>query len=94
MEWSRKAWFVVIVYILAALILSGITISIPEMGYSTALVLFIVFVLSGTLSAFDVNCVEIGGCTKFSWLKTFLYTVNPILIIIAAIVMYKQNKDQ
>lgn len=86
MEWSKKAWFVLIVYIISALILSGVIIRDPEQSYSVAIVAFIALILSGALVAFDVNCVEMGGCTKFSWLKTFLYTVNPVIMIILIIV--------
>jgi hypothetical protein len=56
MEWSKKAWFVLIVYIITALILSGVTIRDPEAGYSAAIIAFIVLILSVALVAFDVNC--------------------------------------
>ena len=98
--WTYRAWFIVAVYVLASLILGGILIAMPNQttsngttisGTGIAFTAFIVLILSGILVAFDTNCVIEGSCEIWGWIKTALYTINPIVIIIGAIMLYQNG---
>lgn len=50
---------------------------------------------SALLMAFDTNCLSAGQCDVWSWIRTSLYIILPvILIILMAIALLSEDKEK
>ena len=80
MTWTWQAWIILAVYLIVALILSGTALAQGTAGALVALIVLIVIGLTGLLLAYDTNCLSAGECNVWSWIRTFLFILNPIAI--------------
>jgi hypothetical protein len=79
--WSSQALAILIFYVIAAFIIGGMTI---KAGSTTSGIMIIVaMVISAVILAYDTNCLTEGGCGVWSWIRTVVYCLQPIIIIYA-----------
>jgi hypothetical protein len=94
MSWSTQAMIIVIVYSISALVLGGYAAKNDSIGGGAIIALFIL--LSAALLGYDTNCLTEGDCSTWSWIRTVLYSIQPIAIIGAvltgAILLNKQSQ--
>lgn len=81
--WQKQAWIILITYLILDIILAVLLIKKGKIGY--AIIIFIIFTLNSLLLAFDVNCTVDGNCTIWSWIKTCLISLAPLLTIIVLV---------
>lgn len=63
---------------------------------NTANMVLVVAIIIGIplalLFAYDINCLVIGKCTVWSWIRTLIYLIMVILIVVAVIMeVVKRN---
>ena len=82
-NWHGQAWIVIIIYLILDIILA--VLLIKSGNVSAGVITFIIFTLISLLLAFDVNCTIDGQCNIWSWIKTGLIAISPLLLIIVLI---------
>ena len=90
--WSYQALLILIIYILVALLLSGVIIISPGGNSNLAVGVFAAILMMGLFTSFDTNCTVEGDCKIFGGIKTILYCITPVVLIIFAIYLY-HNPD-
>ena len=65
------------------------------MGSLVLLLIVVIGIPLALLFAYDINCLVVGNCNVWSWIRTILYLVFVIISIVAIIqLMASQGKQQ
>jgi hypothetical protein len=92
MTFSIQSYVIAIVYLICLVIFTVIgIIAIPAVFRTAKMVSIIMltfFILVGfiVLLAFDTNCLTEGGCSIWSWIRTVLNLIIPILFVVMVII--------
>lgn len=89
-SWNKQAWIILILYLILNIILA--IIMIRDGNYGAAFLSFIFFSITGIIIAYDVNCTIVGECNIWSWVKTVLLSISPIMAIIGLVILLKNQK--
>lgn len=85
---------VFVIVILAFIILSIIQKTFKGMD----IVWYVLILLYGLLVVYDTDCLVIGGCNVWSWIRTVLHMILPIVILVLKITfirsLQKEKKQQ
>ena len=82
MSWSAPAGVLAIVYIIVTLL--NIIISIRQKEFGGVAIFFtMLWIALAVLIVYDTACLTEGQCTVWSWVRTCIYAVLPILLIVA-----------
>lgn len=87
---SPQAYVIAVVYSLVLIITTGTTWQ--QKGFSLGLLLG--FILSGAfiaLFAYDTLCLTQGNCGVWSWIRTVIYVLIPVIAMIAWVVSLFQK---
>lgn len=91
---SIQAWLIAIVYSILILIAIIMAIS-AKTPFSVALVFsFIAFIIYAVLLTYDTACLTAGQCNIWSWIRTAIYTIIPVILIIIAIIALANSKSE
>ena len=92
MTFSVQSYLIAIVYLICLVIFTVIGIIIIPSVFRTAkmisIIIFTFFILTGfiVLLAFDTNCLTEGGCSIWSWIRTILNLIVPVLFVVMVII--------
>lgn len=78
---STQAWTILIVYLLTLLVSIIIAISKGAFNAFTLLGIFLWLLYIGIFT-YDTNCLTRGSCDVWSWIRTILHIIIPILSLI------------
>ncbi len=69
-----------------------VALSIKARSAVSGVVGMITWVVYVTLIVYDTNCLVRGGCSIWSWVRTVLYIVMPIVLFtLAAVALYRDG---
>lgn len=89
MALSTQAYVLIVVYALCILIGMIMTIKTAiqnksAKGIVAYIISLIITLLLITLIVYDTNCLTAGQCNTWSWVRTSLYVILPIISLILA----------
>ena len=61
-------------------------------NFAFALVSLLVSALTSILAVYDVNCVFVGTCNAWGWIKTVLFAIMSIVSLFMYYELYKVKK--
>jgi uncharacterized membrane protein YesL len=89
---SPQTYIIAIVYTLILIISTGTTWK--QNGFSMSLLLgFILSLAFVVLLAYDTLCLTQGNCGVWSWIRTVIYIIIPVIAMITWIVMLFKKDD-
>jgi hypothetical protein len=90
---SLQALVVLIVYVLV--MIAAIVTSIVKSKFSagTAIGLLFAIILLG-ITVYDTHCLTSGSCTAWSWIRTGIYILLPIIGLILWIASFGKDEDE
>lgn len=92
MELSKQTIVLIVVYLICIFV--GFISSIVKKQFDLKLVLgSLLSLLFLTLFAYDTNCLTKGDCNGWSWFRTILYILVPILALVSYIISLFQKKS-
>jgi hypothetical protein len=88
---STQAIVVLIVYVLG--IIATLVTSIVKHGFTAWTAIGMLFsILFMALTVYDTHCLTAGNCTVWSWIRTGLYILIPVISLIVWMFSFG-NKD-
>ena len=86
-----QAWILLVVYLIFT-VLTAYQIREANPGYIAGFVIWWAIFIA--VVVYDTNCLVVGDCNVWSWIRTILYLLLPIVVIIVLFVfMAKQKKN-
>jgi hypothetical protein len=90
---SAQAWTVAIVYLI--LCIMGVVAAVKAGQFTASYVIgLLVTLLFIGLLTYDTACLTVGNCGVWSWIRTILYIIIPIIVIILVISSFFQKNDK
>jgi hypothetical protein len=91
---SVQSVIIAIVYILCLIV--GLLTIIKQNKVSVGSIIGMLFCLGFiALLVYDTNCLTNGACGVWSWIRTILYIIFPIIgLIIALVALVKPKKEE
>lgn len=80
-----------IIYLLLTIVI-GISMKGQSAGAIIGTLIF--WLLSAILLVYDTNCLVIGGCTVWAWVRMILYSIIPVLLIILFLAYLANKTDE
>lgn len=88
---SAQAWTVAIVYILLCII--GVIAAIKAGKFTASYVIgLLVTLLFIGLLTYDTACLTAGNCGIWSWIRTILYILSPVIAISLFVISFFTEK--
>lgn len=88
---------IILIVVYALCILIGMIMFAPIAFQAKIMDVFIttsiITLIYVALLIYDTNCLTAGQCNVWSWIRTVLYLILPIIIIIAEISMIRQFRN-
>ena len=91
---SAQSVIIAIVYILCLIvaIVAIIKQNMLTIGSGVVIIFYLAFI---ALLVYDTNCLTKGTCGTWSWIRTILYVIFPIISLIAALIaLLKTNENE
>lgn len=90
---SPQAYVIAVVYSLVLIITTGTTWK--QQGFSLGLLLgFILSIAFISLFAYDTLCLTEGNCGVWSWIRTVIYVLIPVIAMLAWVVsLFQKNPN-
>ena len=89
---SPQALVILIVYVIIFLISLGSSIYAKQFNILTFFG-FLIYIGFIALITYDTNCLTIGNCGIWSWVRTIFYIIFPVLTMIMLLVSLFKKKD-
>lgn len=85
-----QALILLIVYVLCLIValISSITYKQFNVYTGISLLFTLLFVI---LLTYDTNCLTAGNCGTWSWIRTVLYVILPIIFLIMTLISFSQG---
>ncbi len=91
MQLSKQAWTLAIVYIICLIV--NIISLIVDGSFSVGIAIGLIVVIAHmALIVFDTACLTVGSCNIWSWVRTVLFVILPVIITIVILVSLTQGK--
>lgn len=89
---SPQALVLLVVYIIFFVVGLIMSIKAKTFGMNTVFGLFgsILFLC---LTVYDTNCLTAGNCGVWSWIRTILYVLIPLIALVIMFVSFFKGKD-
>jgi hypothetical protein len=97
MELTRQSYLVGIVYVVMIFIGTGITLKASKFTAESVVYAIVGLIISLAYSAlivYDTNCLTIGNCGVWSWVRSIFYVMIPVIIIIMMILSLVKKDDK
>lgn len=88
---SSQSIMIAIVYGLCAIIAAGGLVSSGNIG--VGIICFIIISLYTALIVYDTNCLTKGSCNIWSWVRTIMYTILPIIMLVVSLFAFIMSKS-
>lgn len=90
---SIQAWIILILATIAAIVTihSMISAKLPTM---VIFPIAIVWIISVPLTTYDTHCLTAGNCNVWSWIRTLLYSLTFISIIMSVFALSSKKPSQ
>lgn len=92
LKMSPQSWVVAVVYGIL-LVVSMILLITKNAFNAFTTISFLFSIIQAAILVYDTNCLTTGACGVWSWIRTALYCVVPVIIYIMFI-FGKQEEEQ
>ena len=90
---SPQAIVILVVYALS--IITTLVTGIAKYGFNAWTVIGLLFsILFMALSVYDTHCLTSGNCTVWSWIRTGIYVLMPIILLILWMFSFGKDKEK
>jgi hypothetical protein len=92
-------YIIVIILMIIAAIMDAVKtrkagITTPSWVIFTQVIAFFIWIAMIALLIYDTDCLTTGNCNIWSWIRTVLYAILPVLGIVLTIIGFRQISSQ
>jgi hypothetical protein len=90
---SVQAWIIMSIYIISAIMSLVMMIKMHIPIYITLLFVFI-WLITIPLLTYDTHCLTDGPCGVWSWIRTVLYCITPVVVILTSLFSGSKSSEE
>lgn len=87
---SVQAWVILVVYAIVTVVAIVAMFMQFNIWY---LIPFVIWLIHYGIQVYDTNCLTVGNCSVWSWIRTIFNIIGPILLVILVIYSFA-TKDR
>jgi len=89
-ELSKQAWTILAVYAICTIVFVISILSTKMFGWGWLAAIFMILFSVGytALITYDTNCLTKGYCGVWSWIRTVLYIIFPVISLITMLIAF------